>query len=412
MKNDADGVSLPEFDFRDSQLTETFLQLVRYLLHLPASDLFLTSCEKGILISARHLGILKRLTVIGREEGRRVINFVKARAGMDLAQKRRPLDGRLFLDLEDKVKVDLRVSTIPTMYGEDMALRLLRRDVGLLALESLGLHRKDLGDLRGLLSSPGGLILVTGPTAAGKTTTLYACLRHVNDGTRKINTIEDPIEYAIEGIHQSSVNARIDLDFPELLRSVLRQAPDVIMVGEIRDPVTAQTAVRAANSGQLVFATLHAPIAAAAIESMRALEAHPHFLATGLLGVITQRLVRTLCEHCRTALDISESPHTFDDVKRWLEPGQGKHIYTALGCNHCNREGYAGRTGVFEVLTVTKDIRRLIAEGRTAREIRDKAIEAGMVDIRRAALLKVAHGMTSTEEVMRVIPAELLTPDD
>ncbi len=412
MSEDLDQVPFEEIRFDGSELERTVSRMIQQAVDLPASDLFLTWNEEDCSVSVRHLGMSRRMTTISCEEGRRVVNYVKAMAGMDLAQKMRPLDGRWVCQLEDGKKADLRVSTIPTMYGEDMALRLLEREIVLRELGQLGLHRKDLGVLKGLLASPSGLLLVTGPTGAGKTTTLYACLNYLNDGTRKINTIEDPIEYALEGVHQSSINLKIKLDFPELLRSVLRQAPDVSMVGEIRDPVTAETAVRAANSGHLVLATLHAPIAAGAVDSMLSLEVHPHFLASCLLGVLTQRLVRTLCEHCKTSFDLSESPHTFDDVKPWLGPGQGKQLFSAPGCEKCNRGGYTGRTGVFEVLKATKEIRRLIADQRTVREIRDQAVEQGMLDMRRSALLKVADGITSTEEVVRVIPTEHLMPDE
>jgi type II secretory ATPase GspE/PulE/Tfp pilus assembly ATPase PilB-like protein len=412
VNEDVKQVPFQEINFDDADLEQTVSRMIRQAVDLPASDLFLTWNEEDCSVSVRHLGISKRLTRINREEGRRVVNYVKAMAGMDLAQKMRPLDGRWLCQLENGKRVDLRVNTIPTMYGEDMALRLFDSQISLRQLEQLGLHRRDLGILKTLLSSPSGLILVTGPTGSGKTTTLYACLHHLNDGTRKINTIEDPIEYALEGVHQSSINPKIKLDFPELLRSVLRQAPDVIMVGEIRDPVTAETAVRAANSGHLVLATLHAPIAAGAVDSMLSLEVHPHFLGSCLLGVLTQRLVRTLCDHCKRSYDISESPHTFDDVRPWLQPGQGELLYSAPGCHHCNQEGYTGRTGVFEVLKASKEIRRLIAERRTVREIRDKAVEQGMLDMRRSALLKVADGITSTEEVVRMIPTEHLMPDE
>ena len=306
--------------------------------------------------------------------------------------------------------MDLRINAIPTLYGEDMAIRLLDREQRLLRLDILGLGRQDLSKLRSMLASPGGLILVTGPTGSGKTTTLYACVQYLNDGTRKINTIEDPVEYALEGVRQSQVNPRMDLDFPELLRSVLRQAPDVIMVGEIRDPITAETAVRAANSGHLVFATLHAPTAPGAVDSMLAMGVHPHFLASSLLGILAQRLVRTLCPKCKLGVDISESPLTFEEVRKWIEPAQGQAIYAAHGCPECRQEGFTGRTGIFEVLRVSKEVRRLVAERRTVREIREQAIKEGMLDVRRAALLKVAEGVTSTEEMMRVIPAEQLMP--
>lgn len=412
MSPPSEKLPFQEIRFDETDLEQAVSRTIRHAVEMPASDLFVNWNEEDVSVSVRYLGMSKRLATLGREEGRRVVNYIKAMAGMDLAQKMRPLDGRWVCQLDDGKRADLRINTIPTMYGEDLALRLLEREIVLRQVDQLGLQRRDLGLLKSLLNTPGGLILVTGPTGSGKTTTLYACLHYLNDGTRKINTIEDPVEYALPGVHQSAVNPRINLDFPELLRSVLRQGPDVIMVGEIRDAVTAATAVRAASSGHLVLATLHAPTAAGAVDSMLSLDAHPHFLSSSLLGVLTQRLVRTLCEHCRTSYDLSESPHTFDDVRSYLEPGQSEHLYSAPGCDRCNQEGYTGRTGVFEVLRATKEIRRLIAERRTVREIRDKAIEQGMLDLRRAALLKVADGVTSTEEIVRVIPTEHLMPEE
>ena len=386
------------------------LELIRHEIQLPASDLLFASDNEEVESLVRKGGIRKTLTRVSREAGRHYINHIKAMAEMDVAQMRRPLDGRWVHEHEEGRKVDLRVNTIPTLYGEDLSVRLLEHGIGRLELSALGFHQKDLQDLVGLLNKPNGLLLVTGPTGAGKTTTLYACLRHLNDGTRKINTIEDPIEYELQGVRQSQVNAKIDLDFPELLRAVLRQSPDVIMVGEIRDHITAATAVRAANSGHLVLATLHAPVAAAAVDSMLAFGVHPHFLATCLLGILTQRLVRTLCPHCKVAYDLSGAPQTFDEVKRWLAPGQGEQIYSATGCDHCHQEGYLERTGVFEVLRATSEIRRLIFNRSSTRDIQSRAVEQGMLDLRRSALLKVAAGITSTEEVVRVIPTEHLVP--
>ena len=400
------------FELRPDALEESVADLVHHALHLPASDLFVAFDESDAAVSVRHLGLVRPLTRVSHELGRRIVNLIKAHSGMDLVQRNRPLDGRWVCTLAAGEKVDLRVNTIPTLYGEDLCARLLRRSAELVELENLGLHRQGLGELKGMLGSSGGLILVTGPTGVGKTTTLYACLKRLNDGTRKINTIEDPIEYAMPGVRQSATRPQMSLDFPELLRGVLRQAPDVIMIGEIRDPLTAETAVRAANSGHLVLATLHAPIAAAAVDSMLALGVHPHFLGTSLLGIVAQRLLRTLCPKCRVSWDVSNAPHTFDEVRSWLQPGQGQTIYSAPGCDQCFREGYAGQIGVFEVLSVTKGIRQLINERATARRIRDKAVEQGMIDIRRAALLKVADGITSVEEVVRAVPAEHLQPDD
>jgi len=407
---DFQAIDLP--DLAGMATDDAVTELIHYAIHLPASDLFFNVNRDDVGVLVRHLGIVKPLVSVSREEGRRYISHVKAMADMDVAQMRRPLDGRWVREQEDGEKVDLRVNTIPTLYGEDMSIRLLEHGMDRLELPALGFHHKDLQDLISLLSRPNGLVLVTGPTGSGKTTTLYACLRYLNDGTRKINTIEDPIEYELEGIRQSQVNARIEVDFPDLLRAVLRQAPDVIMVGEIRDHITAATAVRAANSGHMVFATLHAPIAAAAVDSLLAFGVHSHFLSTSILGILTQRLLRTLCPHCKVAYDLSGAPNTFDEVKQWLEPGQGEEIWFAPGCDQCRQEGYVSRTGVFEVLRGTKEIRRMIFNRRSTRELHSKAVEQGMIDLRRAAFLKVATGVTSMEEVMRVVPTEHLMPDD
>jgi type II secretory ATPase GspE/PulE/Tfp pilus assembly ATPase PilB-like protein len=225
---------------------------------------------------------------------------------------------------------------------------------------------------------------------------------------RKINTLEDPIEYALDGVRQSQVNPRLNLDFPELLVNVLRQAPDIIMVGEIRDRDTVMTAVRAANSGHLVLATLHAPTSSGAVQSMLALGANPYFLSGSLLGVIAQRLVRTLCPHCRVEYDISYSPQTFEEIEPLLAPGEGKAIYGPGGCDQCFHVGYAGRTGLFEIMTVNSEIRRLVAQAAQSQEIERAAIKGGLVVFRKAALLKVAQGVTSTEEILRDVPAEHL----
>ena len=225
--------------------------------------------------------------------------------------------------------------------------------------------------------------------------------------------VEDPIEYAVDGIRQSQVNPQVDLTFAELLKSVLRQSPDIIMIGEIRDPETADTAVRAANSGHLVLATIHASIAVGAVQSMRSLGVNPHFLASGLRGILSQRLVRTLCPQCKVAIDLSHAPRTFDEVRPWLKPEEGHALHAAKGCPACQQIGYAGRTGVFEVLPVTSSLRLLISDGGTTGQIREEALKnAGMIEFRQGALLKVARGITSLEEVFRVIPSEHLNLEE
>jgi type II secretory ATPase GspE/PulE/Tfp pilus assembly ATPase PilB-like protein len=390
---------------------EAVPRLIEHAAGLKASDLYFATNENHVAVSVRHLGVLRLISILPLEFGRRCMAHLKAVAGMDVAERRRPLDGRRIYQRQSGSSIDLRINTIPTLYGEDFTLRLLERNSLLLNLDQLGLLRHDYNRLLGMLQSPSGLILVTGPTGAGKTTTLYACLNYLNTGHRKINTIEDPIEYAIAGIRQSQVNQKIDVDFPDLLRGVLRQAPDVIMVGEIRDPLTAETAVRAANSGHLVLATLHAPVAAGAVQSMLSLGVHPHFLASSLLGSVAQRLLRTLCPSCRTAFEMGDTD-TFDEVKRWLGPDEGKVFFLPGQCDACLGTGYSARTGVFEVLVVTRPIRKLIMARASLQMIRQKAIEDGTIEFRQAALLKVAKGETTVEEVFRVVPTEYLGVED
>jgi len=412
--------------------------LVDHAARLGASDLFFSFNDNHVAVSVRHLGIVRLLTILTTEHGRRCTSYLKAMAGMDLAEQRRPLDGRWvreddnFLlgeregddDHEDDKprsskltgpgvgRIDLRVSTIPTLHGEDMAIRLLVSTPQVVALDQLGMSRRELNELTAMLDIPGGLILVSGPTGSGKTTTLYACLRHLNNGERKIHTIEDPIEYAVPGLRQSQINPKADVGFPELLRSVLRQSPDVILIGEIRDAITAEIAIRAANSGHLVLASVHAPSAPGAVQSLVGLGANAHFLSSSLQGVVAQRLVRTLCARCNVAFELDDSPRTFDEVRDWLEPGEGRALHGARGCLDCLQTGYSGRTGVFEVLRITRELRPLIAEGRPTGELRDKALQAGLLDLRRAALLKVARGQTNAEEVLRAIPPEDLGLDE
>jgi general secretion pathway protein E len=402
------GAKAPMVDVQKLPVEQAVAKLIGYSVMLPASDIFFAADESNMTVSVRHFGIMQPIAIVPAETGKRFVSHVKALAGMDVSEKRLPQDGRWLYRDEDGQVVDLRVNMIPTLYGEDLALRILSRNTRLYKIDELGLGKSQLDEMMGMLSSPAGLILFTGPTGSGKTATLYAALMQVNDGRRKINTIEDPIEHAIAGVRQSQINTQIDLGFSTLLRNILRQSPDVIMVGEIRDPETAETAVRAANSGQLVLATIHAPIAAGAVQSMRGLGVHPHFLATSLLGIVSQRLVRTLCEQCKTSFDLSMAPHTFDELRPWLGAEEGKKLFAAKGCPVCQMTGYGGRTGVFEILRINRRLRDLISDGRATREIREAALAEKMLEFRHSALLKVAQGLTSTEEVFRVIPSEHL----
>jgi type II secretory ATPase GspE/PulE/Tfp pilus assembly ATPase PilB-like protein len=400
--------------------------LINRAVRTGASDLFFVTNEQHVAVHVRHLGIMRLLSVVSPETGKRYLAHVKAMAGMDMGgSARKPLDGRWIYHadaeesdeggdddtarlLTDEANVDLRISVIPTLHGEDFAIRLLGRGLKAHRIDALGMTREQLTDFTAMIETPGGLIVLTGPTGSGKTATLYSALMRLNNGRRKINTIEDPIEYAVDGLRQSQVNPATGLGFAELLRGALRQSPDVVMIGEIRDEETAKTAVHAANSGILVFATVHAPAASNAVQSLRSLGVHNHFLGASLRGVISQRLLRTLCPSCRTTFDVTDAPHTFDAVRPMLGKDEGRALYAARGCPACSATGYAGRTGAFEVMPVSRAIRDLISDGAPTRDIRNTAVREGMLEFRQAALLKVARGETSTEEMFRVIPTEVL----
>lgn len=400
-----------QFDVEGMEADQAVSALIGYAAEVGVSDLFFASHDNHVMVQARHQGVLRSITHLPGEFGRRCLGHIKSNADLNVAERRRPQDGRWIFRRAAGSVVDLRINIIPTLHGEDITIRLLDRDTRLLNMDQLGMDRRDQNQVLGMLSSPSGLILVTGPTGSGKTTTLYACLNHLNNGERKINTIEDPVEYAFGGIRQSQVNAKLDVGFADLLKNVLRQAPDVIMVGEIRDPETAATAVLAANSGHLVLATLHAPSAVGAIQSMYNLGVHAHFLSGSLLGVITQRLIRTLCPSCRQPFDLSSSPQTFEEIRSHLGPEEGFLMYGPRKCGECRNQGYNGRTGVFEVLKIGPSLRRLILDRAPTPVLRAKAVEEGLMECRLSALLKVARGQTSIEEVFRVIPTEYLTAD-
>lgn len=388
----------------EASVAETVEALLEAAAEIGASDLFLLSEQDGLQTSVRHMGINRPLRSYSTDFGRRLISHLKVQGGMDISDRIRPSEGRWVFEREDATPLDIRMNSIPTLFGEDLTCRILNRETGLRELDQLGLLQHEYHSLVSLLKSSSGLILISGPTGSGKTTTLYSCLRHLNDGRRKINTLEDPVEYVLEGARQSQVNPKQDVDFASLLVACLRQAPDIIMIGEIRDPETARTAVRAANSGHLVLATLHAPYAAATVQSMLALGVNPHFLATSLVGVVSQRLIRRLCPNCRMPIDMSAAEAMFDDVRRWLSDSEGRLMYSPGRCEHCLFTGYNDQMCLCEILVADDRIQEMLSRGEPAHLIGKAAVEAGMIDFQRGALIRVARGETTTEEMFRVLP--------
>ncbi len=315
-------------------------------------------------------------------------------AQLDIAEKRLPQDGRMALRLAGHA-VDVRVSTLPTGHGERVVLRLLDKEAGRLTLSALGMNPDLRDQLEALIRQPHGIVLVTGPTGSGKTTSLYAALSGLDAQSMNIVTVEDPIEYDLDGVGQTQVNSKIDMTFALALRAILRQDPDVIMVGEIRDLETAQIAVQASLTGHLVLATLHTNDAAAAVTRLVDMGVEPFLLSSGLLGVLAQRLIRKLCPHCKR-------PYTPDAAALAVLPQKINVLYAPVGCPSCNQTGYAGRTGIYELLLINDELRRVMHSGTAEAELRDAARAGGMRAMRDDGMRWVAAGETALEEVLRV----------
>lgn len=412
MSTDTTSVLPPDLaSINDYEPREALDIILAHAVKHEASDIFLNSNASHYVVSIRRLGSIMQLVVLAHETGVQVLHLIKSAAGMDLAERRLPLDGRWSYQVDGK-PVAFRANSMGTHHGEDIVLRVLPTSEKSRDLKSLGFVGDQYANLRAMLNSGSGLLLVTGPTGAGKSTTLYSCLDYLNDGKRMISTLEDPIEQLIKGVRQCGVQPKINLGFLELLRGVLRQSPDVIMIGEIRDEETAKTAVRAANSGHLVLSTLHSPLAAGAVQSMLAYGVNPFFLANCLLGIVAQRLIRELSPTTRKMYDVSHSPETFRDVESFLEPGQGNVIYGPDENDPDSLEGYVSQSGLFEILTIDRKIKDLVAQGRNASEIHNAAVAKGMLEFSRASLLKVAQGVTGVEEMSRAIPTVELADYD
>ncbi len=339
---------------------------------MSASDIHIEPEETIVQIRYRIDGILYEQPSPPKEFQLAINSRIKIMADLNISESRRPQDGRFQMSVEDK-EVDIRVSCLPTIHGENLVLRVLNTSNILLGLEQIGFEGKNLDNYKALLFRPNGIILVTGPTGSGKTTTLYSSLSMINSTEKSIYTVEDPVEYRLSGIRQTQVDASIGLTFAAGLRAILRQDPNIIMVGEIRDAETAQIAIQAALTGHLVLATLHTNSAAGAISRLIDIGIEPFLLASSIIGVIGQRLVRLICLECK-----------------------------AKGCAHCIQTGYKGRSGIYELMVPNERIRTLIMQKTSTAEIHDAAVQAGMKSLRDNGLDKVASGVTTKEEILRV----------
>jgi len=361
-----------------------------------ASDIHIEPFENRLVVRFRSDGVLREVLEPQRVLAPLLVSRIKVMARLDIAEKRLPQDGRISLRVAGRA-VDVRVSTLPSGNGERVVLRLLDKQAGRLDLEHLGMaaHSRNLIDV--LINKPHGIILVTGPTGSGKTTTLYAALGRLNNKRRNIMTVEDPIEYYLDGIGQTQVNTKVDLSFARGLRAILRQDPDVVMVGEIRDLETAEIAVQASLTGHLVFSTLHTNSAVGAVTRLRDMGVEPFLLSSSLVGVLAQRLVRMLCTECREPYTASP----VDCAALGIEVDETRTLYRANGCSSCNQLGYRGRTGIYELIEINDAMRAMIHDGDGEIELEREARKLSP-SIRQDGWRKVLEGITTVEEVLRV----------
>lgn len=366
-----------------------------------ASDIHIEPFEEETIVRMRVDGVLHETTKIPRSRHSQIAARLKVMSKLDLGENRRPQDGRLHVHSGDR-QIDVRLSVVPTLHGERLVMRLLEKNMELLSLEQVGMGADTENEINEILTHPYGLFLVTGPTGSGKTTTLYSVLDKLRTPTCNLITIEDPVEYRVAGVGQIQVNDKIGLTFASGLRSVLRQDPDVLMVGEIRDPETAEIAVHAALTGHMVLSTLHTNDAPAAATRMVDLGVPSYLLSSCLVGVLAQRLVRKLCPQCRKPSQLTPTDVTRLSLKPHLV---GHTIYEPGGCDACLGTGYKGRTGVFELMSVGEDLASQVARSDDARALRQTARTLGMRTLMEDAARKVVEGMTSRDEAFRVTKA-------
>jgi general secretion pathway protein E/type IV pilus assembly protein PilB len=378
-------------------------QILTEAIDMRATDVHIEPFEETLRVRYRIDGVLQEASVAPeiKQFQAAIVSRLKILAKLDIAEKRIPQDGRIKIILGGR-EIDVRVSVIPMLYGEAVVLRLLDRSSVLLGLEKLGMSERDLGIMRVILERPHGIILVTGPTGSGKTTTLYAGLSQINDIQRKIITIEDPIEYQLHGVNQIQVSRKAGLTFASGLRSILRHDPDVVLVGEIRDSETAEIAIQASLTGHLVFSTLHTNDAPSALTRLVDMGIEPYLVASSLEAVVAQRLVRVVCPECKEPLSESEAM----PLRRRFGDQLPATLYKAAGCRACQGTGYHGRLGIFEMMMVTDEIRSLILENTSAPELRKVAARQGMMSLRDDGFRQLHSERTTVQEILRVTKDE------
>jgi len=371
-----------------------------------ASDIHLEPLADKFCIRYRIDGVLHEIPGPPRSLQAATISRIKLMAGMNIAEHRLPQDGRIRITVAGK-ELDLRVSTLPAIYGESLVMRILDKSSLVIGLKELGFLADDEAQFEELLHLPNGIILVTGPTGSGKTTTLYAALNYVNKPDRKIITIEDPIEYQLSGINQVQVKPQVEMTFARGLRAMLRQAPDIIMVGEIRDMETASIAIQASLTGHLIFSTLHTNDASGAVTRLSDMGIKPYLVAASVQAILAQRLIRTICTKCKTSYKPTPEEIAVLGHAELLPIGKEQVFYRGAGCKECSQTGYKGRIGIFELLVVDENIKELVFTSPSSADIRKKARSQGMRTLREDGIRKVLTGMTTVEEILRVTQGDV-----
>lgn len=387
-------------DLLDSNDDAPIIRLINAILteavKAEASDVHIETFENRLIVRFRVDGVLREVLRQSRHVAKPMVSRIKIMSKLDIAERRLPQDGRLSLKIAGHA-VDVRVSTIPSGHGERVVLRLLDKQAGRLDLSSLGMSEKTREQMDTLIHKPNGIILVTGPTGSGKSTTLYASLQQINDRTRNILTVEDPIEYYLDGVGQTQVNTKVDMTFARGLRAILRQDPDVVMVGEIRDLETAEIAVQASLTGHMVLSTLHTNTAVGAITRLRDMGVEPFLLSSSLIGVVAQRLVRVLCSKCKISAPITNK----ERVLLRHNSTESMNIYHKAGCEECNMTGYQGRTGIYELVCMDDTLRSMIHDG-VGEHLLEQHARQMTPGIREDGRRKILEGQTTLEEVLRV----------
>jgi len=401
-----------DVDIIDTDDEAPIIRLVNALLSQSvkerASDIHIEPFERHLAVRFRVDGVLYEIIQPPKRFAASITSRIKVMAGLDIAEKRIPQDGRIKIKVAGR-DIDIRLSTVPTNFGERIVMRLLDKTAVLKDLDGVGMGAQVLVNMREMISKAYGIVLVTGPTGSGKTTTLYACLAKINSPTRNIITVEDPVEYQLPGIGQIQVHSKVGLTFSAGLRAILRQDPDVVMVGEIRDRETAEIAIQASLTGHLVFSTLHTNDAPSAVTRLVDMGVEPFLVASSVVGIMAQRLIRTLCPHCRkpvvpTETELRQLGFTRE---KFLADTPG-HVYAPQGCQECLDTGFMGRTGIYELLVVDDEIRQLIMENIDSNTIKKRAIGKGMTTLRDDGARRVMMGDTSISEILRVTQDDML----